>query len=71
VLSPADRRLLDTLTGYGQARGWAGSTLVRARRSLTALLTSSGDLGEPPWDAARARQLLTARHLCSPIPPRR
>jgi hypothetical protein len=63
VLSPGDRRLLDALTGYGQARGWAESTLVRARRSVTTLLTSSGDLGEPPWEAASVRRFLAARHL--------
>jgi hypothetical protein len=63
VLSPAGQQLLRALTGYGQARGWADGTLLRARRSLTAVLTSSDELGEPPWAAADVRRFLIARHL--------
>jgi hypothetical protein len=51
VLSPAGRQLLDALTGYGDARGWAPETMRRARRSLTAVLACGQDLGQPPWDA--------------------
>jgi integrase len=63
VLSAAAQQLLDTLAGYGQARGWAPHTLRRARRSLIAVLTDGGDLGQSPWDAAGLRRFLTARGL--------
>ena len=64
ALNPAGRQLLDILTSYGQARGWAPDTLRRARRSLTAvLLTSRPDLGQPPWDTAKLRQFLNGQHL--------
>jgi predicted amidophosphoribosyltransferase len=63
VLSPAGWQLLEILTDYGQARGWTESTLLRARRSLTAVLASGEDLGQPPWDAAELRRFLNERHL--------
>ena len=63
VLTPADWQLLASLTGYGQARGWAPDTLARARRALAVVLTSSQELGQPPWDAAQLRRFLVNRHL--------
>jgi len=63
ALSAAAWQLLASLTGYGQARGWAPGTLARARRSLAVVLTSSHDLGQPPWDAGHLRRFLTGRHL--------
>jgi hypothetical protein len=63
TLTPAGRQLMTSLTGYGQARGWTPGTLVRARRALAAVLTSSPGLGHPPWDTADLRQFLIARHL--------
>jgi hypothetical protein len=63
VLSPADWQLLAALTDYGGARGWAPGTLRSARRALVAVLTSSHELGPPPWDAEHLRQFLTQRHL--------
>ena len=63
ALTPADRRLVASLTGYGQARGWAPGTLARARRALAVVLTSSQDLGQPPWDAGHLHQFLVSRHL--------
>ena len=63
VLNPADRQLLDALTRYGDARGWAADTLRRARRALTAVLASGQNLGQPPWDTGRVRQFLNGRGL--------
>ncbi len=62
ALTPADRQLLASLTGYGQARGWAPGTLARARRALAVVLTSRQELGPPPWDAGHLRRFLTSRH---------
>jgi integrase len=62
-LSPAGQQLLETLTGYGQARGWSPETQRRARRSLTAVLASGHDLGQPPWNAAAVRGFLISRRL--------
>jgi hypothetical protein len=63
LLSPANRQLLDALTGYGDARGWTAETLRRARRALTAVLASGQDFGQPPWDADGLRRFLNARRL--------
>ena len=63
ALTPADRQLVASLTGYGQARGWAPGTLARARRALAVVLTSGQDLGQPPWDAGHLRTFLVTRHL--------
>jgi hypothetical protein len=63
MLSPANCQLLHALTGYGDARGWAPGTLARARRALAVVLTSSHELGQPPWDAEQLRRFLTGRHL--------
>jgi hypothetical protein len=63
VLSSAACQLLDGLTGYGQARGWAPGTLHRARRAVTAVLASGQDLGQPPWDTGRLRRFLNERRL--------
>jgi integrase len=57
------RQLLAELTSYGQARGWAASTMVRARRSLTVLLTSHPTLPQAAVDAARVRAFLVQRRL--------
>jgi integrase len=63
VLSPAARQLLDTLAGYGQARGWSPGTARRACRAVTAVLASRGDLGQPPWDTGTLERFLTGRRL--------
>jgi integrase len=63
ALTPADRQLVASLTGYGQARGWAPGTLARARRALAVVLTSGQELGQPPWDAELVRAFLVSRHL--------
>jgi integrase len=63
VPSPAVSPPLDSLMGYGQARGWAPHTLRQAWRAVTAVLASGEQLGEPPWDAAEIRQFLVKRHL--------
>jgi hypothetical protein len=63
VLTSAGWQLLDALTCYGGARGWAPNTLRRARRSLVAVLTGGHDLGPPPWEAGQLRQFLVSRHL--------
>jgi integrase len=63
LLSPAGQQLLETLAGYGQARGWSPETQRRARRSLAVVLASGRDLGQPPWNAAAVRSLLISRHL--------
>lgn len=59
------RLLLADLTNYGQARGWTPSTLLRARRALTALLTSDLDIGATvaAADPAVVRRFLHDRHL--------
>jgi hypothetical protein len=62
VLSPADMQLLHAITGYGGARGWAPGTLARTRRALAAVLTSSHELGPPPWDGEQVRRFLFSRH---------
>jgi integrase len=62
-LSPAGQQLLQTLTGYGQARGGSPETQRRARRSLTAVLASGHDLGPPPWNTAVVQGFLISRHL--------
>ncbi len=62
VLSPADMQLLHAITGYGGARGWSPGTLARTRRALAVVLTSSQELGPPPWDAEQVRQFLVSRH---------
>ena len=61
--SPAVPPPLDALVGYGQARGWAPHTLRQAWRSVTAVLASHDELGEPPWDAVRLRQFLNEQKL--------
>ena len=63
MLSPAAQQLLDALTHYGDARGWAPETMRRAQRALTAVLASGQDLGQPPWDAERVRRFLNERRL--------
>ena len=63
ALTPAGWQLVASLTGYGQARGWAPGTLARARRALVVALTSGQDLGPPPWDTADLREFLVTRHL--------
>jgi integrase len=63
VLSPAARQLIDGLASYGQARGWTPGTARRARRAVTAVLASSHDLGQPPWDTGTLERLLNQRHL--------
>jgi hypothetical protein len=63
VLSPAARQVLEDLTGYGQARGWAPGTLRRARRAVTAVLASGPDLGQPPWDTGKLRRFLSEQRL--------
>jgi integrase len=55
------RQLLATLTGYGQARGWAPATMLRARRSLTVLLASHPTFPDQTMDAAAVRQFLLGR----------
>jgi hypothetical protein len=62
ALTPTDWQLLASLTGYGQARGWAPGTLARARRALAVVLTSRQELGPQPWDAGHLRRFLTGRH---------
>ena len=62
ALTPADWQLLASLTGYGQARGWAPGTLTRARRALAVALTSGQELGPQPWDAGHLQRFLTGRH---------
>jgi integrase len=62
VLSPAARRLLDELAGYGQARGWAPDTRRRARRAVTAVLAGGEHLGQPPWPATDIRRFLNDRN---------
>ena len=62
VLTTADIQLLASLTGYGQARGWTAGTLARTRRGLVVMLTSSQELGPPPWDAGQLRRFLVIRH---------
>jgi hypothetical protein len=61
--APADLQLVDALTGYGDARGWAPETMRRARRALAAVLASGQDLGQPPWDGERVRRFLNGRGL--------
>jgi integrase len=62
-LTAASWQLLEAITRYGSARGWAPSTQQCARRALVAVLTSGGDLGQPPWDAGHLRRFLTGRRL--------
>jgi integrase len=62
ALTPAGWQLLASLTGYGQARGWAPGTLARARRALAVVLASGQELGRPPWDAGHLRRFLVSRH---------
>jgi integrase len=57
------RQLLAELTSYGQARGWAPATMLRARRSLTVLLTSHPTLPQGAVDAATVRAFLVQRRL--------
>jgi integrase len=57
------RQLLAELSGYGQARGWTASTMLRARRSLTVLLGSHPTLPHGAVDAATARAFLVQRRL--------
>jgi hypothetical protein len=59
--TPEQRALLAELTGYGQARGWAPATMLRARRGLTVLLTSHPTVAEGTMDAAVARAFLLGR----------
>jgi hypothetical protein len=61
VPTAASWPLLEAITRYGSARGWAPSTPQCARRALAAVLT--GDLGPPPWDARQLRRFLAGRHL--------
>lgn len=61
VLTATSWPLLEAITRYGSARGWAPSTQQCARRALAAVLT--GDLGPPPWDAGQLRRFLVGRHL--------
>ncbi len=63
ALTPAGWQLVASLTGYGQARGWAPGTLARARHALVVVLTSGQDLGQPPWDTGQLREFLVTRHL--------
>jgi integrase len=63
VPGPAVPPPLNSLVGYGQARGWAPHTLRQAWRAVAAVLASREQLGEPPWDAAEIRQFLVKRHL--------
>jgi hypothetical protein len=65
ALTPADWQLVASLTGYGQARGWAPGTLARNRRALAVVLTSRHELGQPPWDAENLRRFLVTRHLAA------
>jgi site-specific recombinase XerC len=61
-LAAAEQRaLLAELSGYGQARGWAPATMMRARRSLTILLTRHPTLGDQTMDAAAVRAFLIGR----------
>jgi integrase len=57
------RALLAELTSYGHAHGWAPATLLRARRSLTVLLTSQPAVIDGAMDAAAVRSFLIGRHL--------
>jgi integrase len=59
------RLLLVDLTNHGQARGWKPSTLLRARRALTALLTSDLDIGAAAAaaDPVVVRRFFHDRHL--------
>jgi integrase len=57
---PATR---DALAGYGEAHGWGPGTVRHVRRAVTAVTASGGQLGEPPWDAARLRQFLIQQKL--------
>ncbi len=61
--TPEQRALLAELTGYGQARGWAPATMVRARRGLTVLLTSHPSLQAGTMDAVAVRAFLVQRRL--------
>jgi integrase len=54
---------LDALAGYGQARGWAPHTLRQAWRAAAAVLASSAELGEPPWEAVKLRRFLNEQNL--------
>jgi integrase len=57
------RQLLAELTSYGQARGWTPATMLRARRSLTVLLTSHPTLRQGAMDAVAVRTFLIGRRL--------
>ncbi len=61
-LATAEQRaLLAELTGYGQARGWPPTTMVRARHSLTILLTSHPTLAHGTMEVAAVRAFLLQR----------
>jgi hypothetical protein len=57
----SQRALLAELTGYGQARGWAPATMIRARRGLTVLLAAHPAVADQAMDPAAVRAFLLQR----------
>ena len=58
INDPIGRVLLEQLTHYAQARGWADDTVSEVRTSLRMVLDNPESLGPTPWTSAAIEQLL-------------